>query len=125
MKVTTSVNWKGIKPDIENALWAAALVVEGQAKELCPIKTGRLKGSLTAMTSKQQTNMQNPAEPPDKMTGIAEENTAYVGTNVKYAMFVEDGTSRQKPQSYLLRGAEVAKEAAMTAFENQLKKDNP
>ena len=67
---------------IEAALEAIGLKVEGYAKLLCPVDTGRLRNSITHVV---KTN----------------EKTVYIGTNVEYAAAVECGTSRQRPQPYL------------------------
>jgi len=59
------------------------LQAEGYAIDICPVgATGRLRGSITHGV-------------------IQEELTAFIGTNVKYAAYVEFGTSRMKPQPYL------------------------
>lgn len=67
---------------IEAALEAIGLKVEGYAKLICPVDTGRLRNSITHVV---KTN----------------EKTVYIGTNVEYAAAVECGTSRQRPQPYL------------------------
>ena len=67
---------------IEAALEAIGLKVEGYAKIICPVDTGRLRNSITHVV---KTN----------------EKTVYIGTNVEYAAAVECGTSRQRPQPYL------------------------
>lgn len=64
------------------ALEAIGLKVEGYAKLICPVDTGRLRNSITHVV---KTN----------------EKTVYIGTNVEYAAAVECGTSRQRPQPYL------------------------
>lgn len=58
--------------DFSQALYKAALVIERDAKMLCPVDTGDLKRSITA-----------------KDDGF---NEASVGTNVHYAPYVEFGT---------------------------------
>lgn len=67
---------------IEAALEAIGLKVEGYAKLICPVDTGRLRNSITHVV---------------KTNG----KTVYIGTNVEYAAAVECGTSRQRPQPYL------------------------
>lgn len=62
------------------ALEECGLAAEGYAKRLCPVDTGRLRNSITHTRDKK---------------------TAYIGTNVEYAPYVELGTSRQKAQPYL------------------------
>lgn len=65
---------------IPMALEKCGLVAEGYAKRLCPVDTGNLRNSLTHTT---------------------DENTAYIGTAVEYAPYVELGTSRTRAQPYL------------------------
>lgn len=71
---------------IAEAVEKAALRVEADAKDSCPVDTGRLRSSITT-------------DGPRVISG--EEITAKVGTNVEYAPFVEFGTKRQKAQPYL------------------------
>ena len=58
----------------------ACLMVERDAKKLCPVDTGRLRSSIT-----------------HEIKGL----TGKVGTNVEYARAVELGTEKQSPQPYL------------------------
>ena len=62
------------------ALEECGLAAEGYAKRLCPVDTGRLRNSITH---------------------TADEDTAYVGTNVEYAPYVEMGTSRTRAQPFI------------------------
>jgi len=64
----------------DRGLEKIGLVAEGYAKKLCPVKTGRLRNSISH---------------------AVEQKAAYLGTNVEYAAPVELGTSRQKAQPYL------------------------
>ena len=59
---------------------------ETYAKQLCPVDTGRLRNSITHAQ--------------------VDEDTEVIGTNVKYAPFVELGTRKQKAQPYLRPAAE-------------------
>ena len=65
---------------IETALEKVGLMAERNAKIACPVDTGRLRNSITHTHDK---------------------NTAYVGTNVEYAPYVEMGTTNTKAQPYL------------------------
>lgn len=67
---------------IARALEAIGIEAEGDAKELCPVDTGRLRNSITH-------------------TIDSGDNTAVIGTNVEYAEYVHQGTSRQKAQPFL------------------------
>lgn len=66
--------------NITTALEEIGLIAEGYAKQYCPVDTGRLRNSISH----------------DK-----DSDSAYIGTNVEYASYVEMGTSRQKAQPYL------------------------
>ena len=77
---------------IDKALVAAlekiGLSAEGDAKELCPVDTGRLRNSIT-----------HQVEEGDK--------AVYVGTNVEYAVYVEmnDKAKHKTGQAHFLRDA--------------------
>ncbi|KKM92272.1 hypothetical protein LCGC14_1220030 [marine sediment metagenome] len=59
----------------------ATLMVERDAKILCPVLTGTLKRSITH--------------------AFPSPHTAIVGSNVEYAPHVELGTSKMSPRSFL------------------------
>ena len=65
---------------IARALEAIGLQAEGYAKMLCPVDTGNLRNSIT-----------------HAVEGIS----AYIGTNVEYAPYVEYGTSKTRAQPFL------------------------
>lgn len=65
---------------IERALNLASSLIEGQAKELVPVDTGRLKNSITHRISKSEHRID-----------------AEVGTNVAYAPYVEFPTKPHFP----------------------------
>lgn len=71
---------EALKDQTAAALEEIGLAAEGFAKRLCPVDTGRLRNSITHATDK---------------------DSAYVGTNVEYAPYVELGTSRTRAQPYL------------------------
>lgn len=71
---------KSIDGVIDEALMLSGLIVERSAKRNTPVDTGRLRASIT-------TRLGN--------------NYVEVGTNVKYAPYVEFGTSKQSAQPYL------------------------
>lgn len=71
---------KEIDDAIERALEKVGLTAEAYAVLNAPVDTGRLRSSITHAT---------------------DETSAYIGTNVEYAKYVELGTSKQKPQPYL------------------------
>lgn len=67
---------------IAKALTMIGLKAEGNAKNACPVDTGRLRNSITNAID-------------------TEEKAVYIGTNVEYAPYVELGTSSRKPHPYL------------------------
>lgn len=67
---------KGIPTDaVDKALNRAGLIVENEAKMLCPIDTGQLRNSIT-----------------HRLQNNGTERACIVGTNVEYAPYVEFGT---------------------------------
>ena len=57
-------------------VYGRGLRVESRAKQLCPVDTGRLRGSITTTRPVRR----------------GKNLVVYVGTNVKYARYVEEGT---------------------------------
>lgn len=84
------------KEQIKNELRIGAFKIEGLAKDVVPVDTARLKGSLTTDDS-----------------DIAR-LVMRVGTNVKYGPYVEFGTRRMAAQPYLY--------PAFFAYENEIVK---
>lgn len=70
----------GIEQAKARALEKIGLVAEGYAKRLCPVNTGNLRNSITHTT---------------------DDEAAYIGTNVEYAVYVEMGTVNTPAQPYL------------------------
>lgn len=77
------------KEEARKLIAGAALDTETGAKIRVPVDTGRLKNSIHAEFS------------PDELE-------AKVGTNVKYAIFVEEGTIKKAGRPFLTPAAEVA-----------------
>lgn len=70
-----------MKEAVARGLEAVGLQAEGYAKMLCPVDTGRLRNSITHTSDGE---------------------SAYIGTNVEYAAYVEMGTSKHpEPQPFL------------------------
>ncbi len=91
----SDINWHGdevngtVDAAIEQFLETAALVVEGEAKNRCPVGqyprgSGRVGGHLQ-----------------ESITYEVDKKEARVGTNVHYAPYVELGTVKMKAQPYL------------------------
>ena len=90
---------------IEAAMEAVGIEAEKYAKlhldqEPRRIDTGRLRNSIAHTVKK---------------------DSAYIGTNVEYAIYVEFGTKRMAPNHFLKSAAADHTERYMTIFKNQLK----
>ncbi len=90
----------GIKEAIQRALTRIGLKCEDYAKRLIHPVTGRLRNSITS---------------------YVEGDSVYVGTNVEYAQFVEEGTSRAKAHPYLRPAAVDHKDEWRRILEDELK----
>ena len=82
----TKVVLNAIDKQIATAMAAVGTAAVGYAKKACPVDTGRLRNSIV-----YQLNIAG--------------NTVWIGTNVEYARYVEQGTSKQKAQPYLVPAA--------------------
>ena len=71
--------------EIITALMRGGMIIETDAKRRCPVDTGRLRASLTTDVERE-----------GKTTFVLKG-----GTNVEYASFVENGTSRMAAQPFL------------------------
>lgn len=69
-----------IRAAYARALERIGMQAEGYAQDLCPVDTGNLRNSITHTT---------------------DGTTAYIGTNVEYAPYVELGTRRAAAQPFL------------------------
>ena len=63
------------------------------------VDTGRLRASISFITATGEKGDSGTAQPPnakqsDKLSGTAEKNSVVIGSNVEYAEYVHDGTSR-------------------------------
>jgi len=77
---------------IIRGLITVAVKIEGDAKLLAPVDTGRLAGSITYATKKKASGVESPATHSDGVSTPRNKWMAYVGTNVEYAADVEYGT---------------------------------
>ena len=92
----------GLDTAIDRALARIGFQAEGYAKDLCPVDTGRLRGSITNEVA-------------------SEEKAVYIGTNVEYAPYVELGTSRQRAQPYLKPAAANHRRTYENILKDELK----
>jgi HK97 gp10 family phage protein len=114
--MATKLKWfgdkaiQGMEQAVSLALEASALLVEGQAKNICPVGkyppgSGRVGGNLR-----------------NSITHEVEGKEAKVGTNVEYAPYVELGTSKMAAQPYLNPALEANKGNIKRIFADAIKK---
>lgn len=105
LKDNSAAAMRELQGKVKNALVACGMTAEGYAKEDCPVDTGRLRNSITYVTSDEQSpantnkhpNGQADAQPSDyKPLAKPENNTVYIGTNVEYAGINEFGSLNHK-----------------------------
>jgi len=94
-------NNKAVKEVIEKAV----IIVEGNAKDLCPVDTGRLRSSIT-----------------HEVKSSKEKHTGKVGSNVDYAPYVEFGTSRMAGRHYLFGGLKNSRKNIINLIKRAIKK---
>lgn len=82
LEINTRAAMNAINSAKERALTKIGLVVQDDARLRSPVDTGNLRGSI------------------DHKVNVSDDSVA-IGTNLKYGIFVEKGTSRQKAQPYL------------------------
>lgn len=104
MSVTVKDNTKEVLSALEKAkkrgLEAIGLVAEGHAKKETPVDTGRLRNSITH---------------------TADNEAAYIGTNVEYAPYVELGARGRNPVHMLTRAATEHRAEYKQIMEDALK----
>lgn len=133
---------------VERALYAIGVkAVEGSVDAITgkkdipsAIDTGRLRASISFITptyTSGQITEQTPKEgvspedvaknllqQGDLLSGTAEKNTVVVGSNVEYAEYVHNGTSRMEGRPFLREGIDKTKdqmqEQAEKIFKGQL-----
>ena len=86
---------------LDIALTKIGIVVSGQAVELAPVLTGRLKGSITYATRRERSGVIAPATDKDAIKKPTVNDEVWIGTNVEYGPYVEYGTKHSAKQPYL------------------------
>ena len=120
----------------ERALYAIGVkAVEGSVDAISgrydidpAVDTGRLRASISFITPTQKGDSGQPkpanAQAGDELTGTAEQNSVVVGSNVEYAEYVHDGTSKMAGRPFLREGIDKTKdemqEQAEKIFKGQL-----
>jgi HK97 gp10 family phage protein len=104
------------------ALAKIGLVMQSDAKLLCPYNTGRLRGSITWQIESQGSHVQRPAQSGDECSKPDDNLTLNVGTAVEYAQHMEYGTVRAQAQPYLRPAFDHNKDIAQKLFAQEIKK---
>lgn len=113
--VRTDLQWNGEEVKIRGkrmtgkTAFEIGLAVEGQAKLLTPVDTGRLRGSITTQAAGRGTSVEGKAGGSDKIDPPQSQNEVLVGTAVDYAPFIEFGTVHQSAQPFLRPALDLAK----------------
>ena len=102
-----------INPDkIQEALIRGGLMIEKDAKRECPVDTGRLRASISTNWPNSGNSHGNVEAPAEQNDGVSRPHKSpgdiaivRVGTNVKYATYVHDGTRRQASRPFILNAA--------------------
>ena len=109
---SVNIKWNGDevkllgKKAISNSIYGIGLIVEGNAKSLAPIDTGRLASSITTQSKSKGTKPSGKgAVSSDVITKPADDNQVFVGTPVQYAPYMEFGTIRTNYAQPFLRPA--------------------
>lgn len=123
--VRTTVKWDGDiikRRAIElmgKSTFEIGLFVEGQAKLLTPVKTGRLRGSINTVSWNGQKT--EPANAQDAISQPSGTFDTHVGTNVEYAPYIEYGTVNSEAQAYLRPAVDIAYGRVPTIVEKNSK----
>jgi hypothetical protein len=91
-------------------LMEAGIAIEGQATLLAPVKTGRLRGSITWATRKDSGGLNQGKDAKGASAGDAvskpnDDDIVHIGTNVEYAMAMEYGSAKYPTGQPYLRPA--------------------
>lgn len=127
MKSTVSQQWHGEevkimgKKVVGKSAYEIGLVVEGQAKELCPVDTGRLAGSITTQSSTEGTSPKSPATSSDTIQKPNDDMEVLVGTPVEYGPHMEFGTIKTDAQPFLRPALQLAQGKVLTIVERNAK----
>ena len=129
MQVFTETKWDGLQVKIQAekvlnvSMFELGLIVEGQAKDLAPVDTGRLAASITTQAQGKGTKPSGQgAKAGDIIQKPNSQNQVLVGTPVEYAPFMEFGTIFTDAQPFLRPALDLAKGKKLTVVEKNGKK---
>ena len=93
---------QAMREQVQLGLSAIGEEAEGYAKDDCPVDTGRLRNSIAFATATDTDGHDEDSEP----QGARDEDSVYIGTNVEYAVYVEEGDYNHKTgKKHFLRDA--------------------
>ncbi len=108
---------------MDKALPTIGLFVQGEAMLRVPVKSGRLRGSLTYATTRGQSNARNPAVPVDAVRRPYDKEEVWVGTNVEYGPYVEYGTRFSKAQPYLRPALDDNRDRILEIYQREVHRE--
>ena len=132
IKTTVEEQWRGKEVKIKGkaatgrSAFEIGLIVEGQAKLLCAVDTGRLAASITTASfdkrsaeSKKTSSLaagriHRKPLPGDLIDPPTDPNEVLVGTPVFYGPYIEFGVNGKNGQPFLRPGFTLAKGEALT-----------
>lgn len=133
----SDVNIKVAKEQLEKEklrilrLWGSRAVKEsvnaitGNAGIPSAVNTGRLRASISyILPDGEQGSKEDDSENQqagDKLSGKADKDSVFVGSNVEYAIYVHEGTKGMAGRSFLRLGIDNMKEDAQEIAERVLK----
>ena len=71
------------------------------------VDTGRLRASISFIAKDKQgkgMHISKNSQPMDTITGLTAANEAIIGSNVEYAAYVNNGTTKQPPRRFMEHG---------------------
>ena len=117
-------NTNKVKKEIEDSvaigLTECAIQLEGEIAIRTPVDTGHLRASISYIAPRRRSPDE---EGSGRLQGDTDSKTAYVGTNVEYAPYVEYGTKRMKAQPYMRTGLDAARPALKEIFRRRMMTD--
>lgn len=130
------VNWYGekvidvIEKGAMDAIKEGCFMVEGDAKILCPVDTGRLRSSISSNwtgSGMGKGKVEPPAKPEDGVSQPTKKLTGRIGSNVEYARVVELGSEdpkyRRAPHAYLRPALHKNEQAILALFKKIIQGD--
>ena len=116
------VKWRGRKAT-GRSTFEIGLAVQAAAKALCPVKLGRLRGSITTQARSEGTEPETVkgSKASDKIAAPSDDLETYVGTGVEYGPYIEFGTVRSDAQPFLRPALDLAQGKTLTLVRKNAK----